>query len=280
MEDLAAVIAATGGAAFVYGHSSGAVLAVEAAARSEAIAALTVYEPPYVVGDDRARTVDLRDRVAALLEAGRRDDAMETFFVEGPQAPAEVVAAMKPTPAWQEMAELAHTLPYDLALVGDQVIPVERLATIGIPTLVLSGADSPLWARNAVTAVAAAIPGARRRVAGRPDARGLARCARAGAPRGLRRLTPSRRGPPRSAGQPWKGCVVRGASGSCSSSDCRYLTHPRMNTGHSGTVGTGSVRSGEPPQVGVVPAEVVPRGVAVRSDGVAQATHLVDERVP
>ena len=161
VEDLDAVIAATGGTAFVYGHSSGGVLSLEAATRSGAITALTVYEPPYVVGDDRARTVDLGDRVAALLAAGRRDDAMETFFLEGPQAPAEVVAAMKPTPAWQAMAELAHTLPYDLALLGDQVIPVDRLATIGIPTLVLSGADSPLWARNAVTAVAAAIPGAR-----------------------------------------------------------------------------------------------------------------------
>jgi len=161
VEDLDAVIAATGGTAFVYGHSSGGVLSLEAATRSGAITALTVYEPPYVVGDDRARTVGLGDRVAALLAAGRRDDAMETFFLEGPQAPAEVVAAMKPTPAWQAMAELAHTLPYDLALLGDQVIPVDRLATIGIPTLVLSGADSPLWARNAVTAVAAAIPGAR-----------------------------------------------------------------------------------------------------------------------
>jgi pimeloyl-ACP methyl ester carboxylesterase len=161
VEDLDAVIVATGGSAFVYGHSSGAILALEAATRSEAIVGLTAYEPPYVVGDDRARTLDLDARVTALLAAGRPDDAMETFFLEGPQAPAEVVAAMKPTPAWQEMAKLAHTLPYDLALTGDQVIPVDRLATIGIPTLVLSGADSPLWARNAVTAVAEAIPGAR-----------------------------------------------------------------------------------------------------------------------
>ena len=44
------------------------------------------------------------------------------------------------------------------------------------------------------------------------------------------------------------GSFVRGAFGACSSSDCRYLTHPRMNSGHSGTTGTESVFSGRSPQ--------------------------------
>jgi hypothetical protein len=37
---------------------------------------------------------------------------------------------------------------------------------------------------------------------------------------------------------------VRGASGSWSSSDSRYLRHPLRNCGQSGTLGTGSVDSG------------------------------------
>ena len=40
------------------------------------------------------------------------------------------------------------------------------------------------------------------------------------------------------------GSFVRGASGACSSSDCRYLTQPLVYSGHSGTTGTGSVFSG------------------------------------
>ena len=44
------------------------------------------------------------------------------------------------------------------------------------------------------------------------------------------------------------GRFVRGAFGACSSSDCRYLTQPLMNSGHSGTMGIGSVFSGNNPQ--------------------------------
>jgi pimeloyl-ACP methyl ester carboxylesterase len=46
VEDLEALIAAAGGSAFVYGMSSGGVLAMEAAARGLAITRLAVYEPP------------------------------------------------------------------------------------------------------------------------------------------------------------------------------------------------------------------------------------------
>ena len=163
VEDLAAVIVAAGGSALVYGHSSGAVLALEAAMRTSAVDRLAVYEPPDVVGDDRPRTVGLEARVAGLLAEGRRDDAMEAFLVEGPQVPREAVAAMKPSPAWEEMGRLANTLPYDLALLGDQDVPVERLGAIRVPTVAMCGGDSPRWARNSVAAVAAAIPGARER---------------------------------------------------------------------------------------------------------------------
>ena len=40
-------------------------------------------------------------------------------------------------------------------------MPTDRLANVRVPTLVLSGGASPDWARNAVDAVAATIPGAR-----------------------------------------------------------------------------------------------------------------------
>ena len=53
-----------------------------------------------------------------------------------------------------------NTLLYDLAIVGDQVVPSSRLANIRVPTLVLSGRESAAWARKSVEAVASAIPGA------------------------------------------------------------------------------------------------------------------------
>jgi hypothetical protein len=65
---------------------------------------------------------------------------------------------------WSRFEELAPTLPNELALVGDQRVPTDRLAGVGMSTLVLSGADSPEWAREAVEAVGGSIPGSQHRV--------------------------------------------------------------------------------------------------------------------
>jgi pimeloyl-ACP methyl ester carboxylesterase len=73
IEDLDALITAAGGSALVLGHSSGAVLALRAAAQGLPISRLVVYEPPFVAGDTRPRlTVDLEERVRALVASGVR----------------------------------------------------------------------------------------------------------------------------------------------------------------------------------------------------------------
>jgi pimeloyl-ACP methyl ester carboxylesterase len=135
------------------------VVALEAAARGLPIGKLAVYEPPYIVDETRSRPDQLGERVSDLIAAGRRGEAVKLFLSEGPQVPAAVIAAMEAGPGWSQMEAVAHTLPYELAICADQSVP-GRLASIGVPTLVLSGGASPIWARNAVDAVAALIPGA------------------------------------------------------------------------------------------------------------------------
>jgi pimeloyl-ACP methyl ester carboxylesterase len=160
IEDLGALISETGGAPFVFGHSSGAVLALEAAAGGLPIGKLVVYEPPYIVDDTRVRPEGLGARVDALLASGQRGEAIKLFLAEGPQVPPDAIAAMEAGPGWPAMEAIVDTLPYDLAICGDQSIPA-RVASVQVPTLALSGGASPEWVRNAVEAVAAAIPGAR-----------------------------------------------------------------------------------------------------------------------
>ncbi|HEX4220546.1 MAG TPA: alpha/beta hydrolase [Acidimicrobiales bacterium] len=164
IEDLEAVMAAAGGSAFVFAHSSGAILALEAVIGGLPATKLAVYEPPYIVEGTRDRPERLAERVGRLLAADRRSEAAELFLLEGPEVPPEVVTMMKGAPVWSRFERLAHTLPSELAVVGDQRVPVDRLARIGVSTLALSGADSPQWARDAVDAVAGAIPGSRHRV--------------------------------------------------------------------------------------------------------------------
>jgi pimeloyl-ACP methyl ester carboxylesterase len=164
IEDLAAVIAATGDTPYVYGHSSGAVLALEAAAAGVPVRALVAYEPPYSAeGDPDGASDDLLERVRARVAAGDRDGAAAAFL-GGAGAPDQVVAMMRSGPGWPHMCELAPTLVYDLTLTNGGLVPVERFARIGVPTLVLAGGASAPWAERAASAVAAAVPGGRRSV--------------------------------------------------------------------------------------------------------------------
>ncbi len=162
IEDLEAIMDEAGGSAQVYGHSSGGVLALEAAARKLPITKLAVYEPPYIIeGDRSAPALDLPARLTELVSSGRRGEVVKLFLVEAVGMPPDVVAQMESSPGWPGMEALAHTLPYDFDLVGNgNGMPTGRLATIRVPTLALDGGASPDWARHSVREVAAVIPGA------------------------------------------------------------------------------------------------------------------------
>jgi pimeloyl-ACP methyl ester carboxylesterase len=158
IEDLAAVVAATGASVAVVGHSSGAILALEAAAAGVPMRAVVAYEPPYVLPGTRpVAGADLADRLVAAEPA----DAVALFLTEGVGVPAEMVAMIAGSPDYPGMVAIAPTLAYDTAICGPgSALPAERLGRISVPALVLDGGDSPEWMRAAAAAAAAAIPGA------------------------------------------------------------------------------------------------------------------------
>jgi pimeloyl-ACP methyl ester carboxylesterase len=161
VDDLAALVAEAGGAALVYGHSSGAALALEAAARGVPITGLVAYEPPYTAMDDgTGGSTELLEGVRARIAAGDRDGAA-SLFLQGAGTPAEVLPMIRQSPGWPRMLELASGLVYDLTLCNGGVVPRERLARIGVPAVAVSGGASGEWASRAGAAVADAVPGAR-----------------------------------------------------------------------------------------------------------------------
>jgi pimeloyl-ACP methyl ester carboxylesterase len=168
IEDIEALIEQAGGAAYLVGFSSGAALALEAAsALGPKISKLAVYEAPY---DEAAGAADkwksYRAEQADLLAAGRRGDAVlhHMKFVGVPDA---AVAEMKATPAWAGMEALAATLPYDVAIVGnDRSVPVERAARVHAEALVMDGGasrETMPFMRTSADRIAQAIPKAQRR---------------------------------------------------------------------------------------------------------------------
>ena len=162
--DLAAVVQAVSGpgaGAFVFGHSSGAALALRAAAHGVPMAAVVAYEAPFVIPGTRKLAEDPAGRITSLVAAGRQADAVRFWMTDVVQAPPQVLPMMESSPMWAGLQALTHTLPYDLALTGDQGVPADDLAKIAVPVLVLGGANSPDWFHRTVEATADAIPGAR-----------------------------------------------------------------------------------------------------------------------
>ena len=166
VEDLAALVqGAGGGSCYVFAQSSGAALALRAAADGVPMKALVAYEPPYMVGAPKDRpAADYGERVSALITAGRRDEAV-TLFMVTVGVPRWAVALMRLFPFWKNMRSTAHTLPYDAAVMGDFEFPAARLATIGVPVLAVAGEKTTPTLKRAVQEVANAVPGAQHRVA-------------------------------------------------------------------------------------------------------------------
>ena len=168
IDDIDALIQDAGGSAFLFGMSSGAVLGLEAADRGLAVTKLALYEPPFMVDDSRPPVPeDYRERLTAMLSEGRRGDAIELFMTEAVGVPAETVPPMRGAPFWPGLESVAHTLPYDAAIMtgfmSGTPLPAARWAGVTIPTLVVDGGASPAWARNAVQAIVDALPQAERR---------------------------------------------------------------------------------------------------------------------
>jgi pimeloyl-ACP methyl ester carboxylesterase len=164
IEDLAAVIEAAG-PCYVFAQSSGAALALKAAAAGVPMKALVAYEPPYMVGNPPDRpAADYSKRVTALIADGKRDEAVKLFMVTV-GVPRFAVAIMRLFPFWKHMRTVAHTLPYDAAIMGTFDLPVAELESIRVPVVAVAGEKTTPTLKRAVQAVAETIPGAQHRVA-------------------------------------------------------------------------------------------------------------------
>lgn len=163
VEDIDAVITAAGGSAFLYGTSSGAALALEAAASGLPIKKLALWEAPYVVEGRPRPPANTAQIYTELVAAGRRGDAAEYFMAEVVGMPAEFVAEARNAPWWAAQEALAHTLAYDATIMGDYSLPTRQAASIKVPTLVMDGGASFGFMGETAQALADAIPQAQRR---------------------------------------------------------------------------------------------------------------------
>ena len=161
VEDLAALIDGSGGEAAVYGHSSGAGLAIRAAASGLPISRLVLHEPPYGPDDEQSQDTAraLAENVRVALNEDRPADAIRLFFADSGMPP-ESVEAMSADP---KMVALAPTMDHDLEVMGDfggGTVPEDVVRDIAIPTLVVAGGASPDFFRETADQVTRLLPNA------------------------------------------------------------------------------------------------------------------------
>ncbi len=160
VEDIAALIDAVGGPVYLYGHSSGAALAIAAAVKlRKQVTKLAIYEAPYSL-DSAARKAAEEYHVSlkGALASGQNGEAV-ALFVRFTGVSEAQVQAMRQLPMWKGLEKLAPTLVYDSEVLGEgHALPAALLSRVTTPTLVMHGSAGSPAMRDAAHAISEAIP--------------------------------------------------------------------------------------------------------------------------
>jgi len=155
VDDLAALIDAVDGSAFVYAFSSGGLLALQAAALGLPIPRMALLEPPIERAEDRTAQRAFTAGLTELIDADNPDGAVE-YYLTGIGVPAEIVADMHDSAAWTAMSSVVATLVYDCRISA--ATSFDLLAAVPIRTLVLHSTGSTDDLAGMAAAVASALP--------------------------------------------------------------------------------------------------------------------------
>jgi len=163
IEDIAALIDIAGAPVAVFGWSSGAVLALDAAAAGLPIRRLALFEPPFVVDDSRPPLpADYVQRLDAAVAADRPGDAAALFITAAAGMPAELVDQVRQSDFWPTMEAVAPTIAYDGRIMGTTMsgnpLPKDRWAALTVPTLVMYGTGTFPSIVTAAHALAELLP--------------------------------------------------------------------------------------------------------------------------
>jgi pimeloyl-ACP methyl ester carboxylesterase len=162
IEDIDALIKVAGGSAFVFGMSSGAALAMNAAINlGDKVKKLAMYEAPYN-SDDIAKHAwkEFTKQLGELLAANRRGDAA-ALFLKIVGMPANQIDGMRQASEWPMFEAIAPTLAYDVAILGEYAaVPIEQAARVSVPTLVMDGSAGLAFMHVTAAALAKSIPDA------------------------------------------------------------------------------------------------------------------------
>jgi pimeloyl-ACP methyl ester carboxylesterase len=158
VNDVLAIAAAAGEPVLLVGHSSGGVVALEAAlAAPKQFAGMVLYEPPVAVMEPLGG--DALIRAKAALIAGEPGLAMEIHLREIVQASDHLVSLLQLIgPLWRRTATFAAGQIQDDANIESLGVGIGRYANLNVPALLIGGARSPKHLRVRLDALGSVLP--------------------------------------------------------------------------------------------------------------------------
>ncbi len=161
IEDLEALVEKAGGPAFAFGVSSGAALVLFAAAQGLPFQRIALYEAPFMVDPSAPQMEEVWPRIDKAVEEDLPSEAVK-LFLHSVGVPPPIVALMRLFPLWSKLKAVAHTLPYDGAIVKPyqkrEPLPRDKWASVEVPAMVLDGDKSSAWMRNATQSLSEILP--------------------------------------------------------------------------------------------------------------------------
>jgi pimeloyl-ACP methyl ester carboxylesterase len=156
-EDVAAVVNSRPRPVYVFGHSYGAVAALEATFLTNRIARLMLYEPPLY--DPTSELLAGATRVEEMVRKGELEQALITFQTEIVKQSPEEIARMKTRPTWTDLVATIAVHPRQMRALSAYRFDADRMTSVTMPTLLLIGEETPSpYAKQSIGALRESLP--------------------------------------------------------------------------------------------------------------------------
>lgn len=161
VEDVVAVVESIGEPVNLLGHSFGALCALEAALRTDALRTLILYEPAFPVNGHSLYPEDVVREMETLLAAGENETALVVLFEKIAGVTPEQIDVLRSAPNWPDRVAAAHTVLRETYAEEEYTFDASRFTDMTTPTLLLSGSESPEVLRAATDVIHEALPESR-----------------------------------------------------------------------------------------------------------------------
>jgi len=165
VEDVLAVVAALDPPVHVVGVSYGGLPVLEAAPRSDVLAAVTLFEPPIRTGDYTFLTEPGMAELDRLIAEGRKDDGARLVLREGMAASEEDLRQLAALPgAWAAIVAVIPVTGREFHVMWSYAPREDRLGGAKAPITVMVGGESEPRFHAGADALVARVPRVRKQV--------------------------------------------------------------------------------------------------------------------